>query len=139
MYSIINCTLIFNKLFLFDLPVVQVCNIVLVLDLVIIELKDHRLIQIGRDLWKHLSNLPLKAGLIRSVCSGTYPIESWTPPRMENPQSLWAPVPAFDHSSVKRFSLYLTEISHVPTCGCWPSFYCCAPLRRVGLHLLLTL
>lgn len=50
MYNIINSTLIFHKLFLFDLPVVQVCNIVLVLVLVMIESKNHRIIQVGRDL-----------------------------------------------------------------------------------------
>lgn len=51
---LIFLTLIFNKLFLFDLPVVQVCNIVLVLVLVMTESKNHRIIHVGRDLWKHV-------------------------------------------------------------------------------------
>lgn len=32
-----------------------------------------------------------------------HPTESWIPSRMENPQSLCAPVPVFDRSLVKYF------------------------------------
>lgn len=64
------------KLFLFDLPVVQVCNIILGLVLVMIESENHRIIHVSRDLWKHLVPPPAQKrsnwiGLLRHVSKWT--------------------------------------------------------------------
>lgn len=60
-------------------------------------------------------------------------------PRMEIPQTIWAPVPVFDHPHVIFFFLSQVRIYHVPTCVCYLSSYQYAPQKRLApmcLHLL---
>lgn len=52
--------------------------------------RNHRMVEVGSDLWVYLVQPPARAGTPRAGCPGPSPDGFWTSPRRETPQPLWA-------------------------------------------------
>ena len=84
---------------------------------------NHRILGIGRDLYRSSSPIPLQSRLPTAGCTGSHPDWSLISPGKENPQPPWAAcssalLPSLRRSSFayqcRTFQLKLTAISPCP-------------------------
>ena len=99
---------------------------------------DHRLAEIGRDLWRPLS--PTSMLSRGPTTAGWWKVSFRTSPGMETLRSLWATCFRVGPPSwqKKRLSSNLVEMSRVATCDHWPCPFvaCLQEERMVFQHLL---